>query len=109
MVKYLLTLMLFIGLTAAVNAQSEGCCSKDKAEVSSVKADKTADKICDAPETVNTKTVSNKTGSSATVASAIGEQKVNKADMKDSGNSDAAKDEKSCCSTDEKKTDTPAK
>jgi hypothetical protein len=108
MVKYLLTLMLFIGLTAAVNAQSEGCCSKDKAEASTVKAEKATDKICDVPETVNIKTVSNKSESSAVVASAMGEDKVKKADVKDSGNSDSAKDEKGCCSTEKKKTDKPA-
>jgi hypothetical protein len=50
----------------------------------------------------------NSTESSANIASAVKEEKVNKTDKKVSENSDAAKDEKGCCSTDKMKKDQPA-
>jgi hypothetical protein len=51
MFKLLFAAVLFIGLSAGINAQSKDCCSKDKKETSSI------NKHCDVTETVSTDSV----------------------------------------------------
>ena len=104
MFKLLFAAVLFIGLSAGINAQSKDCCAKD------TKVTTTINKHCDADGTVSIDSVkSTEIAGAISDDKSVNETKVVNKEVKIVKETGKEKDDKGCCADDHKKKDDPKK